>query len=128
MIVLTKGQTAEEIIVTLNEKRTLTSGYYLFVFTNFTTKTVVNKIYNFTEDDSSYPDRFNDFEINTQSLFGTKDVGQWTYHVYEQASSTNTDVTGLTLVEQGVMVLNPAAEFTRDQYNEATTFKQYTGA
>lgn len=127
MLVLTKGQTAQIITVTLNEKRTLTSGYYLFVFTNFTTQRVVNKIYNFTEDDSNYQDRFNEFEINTQALFGSEDVGQWVYKVYEQASSSNTDPDGLTMVEQGVMVLNPAVEFTRDQYNEATTFKQYQG-
>lgn len=127
MIVLTKGQTTEEIIVTLNEKRTLATGYYLFVFTHFTTKNVVNKIYNFTEDDSSYQDRYNQFDFPTQALFGSENVGQWVYKVYEQASSSNTNVTGLTMVEQGVMVLNPATEFERDQYNEPTSIVQYNG-
>jgi len=37
MLLFTFGQT-EEMIVTLNEKRTLSSGYYLFVFKNVTTK------------------------------------------------------------------------------------------
>lgn len=127
MIVLTKGQTTEEIVVTLNEKRTISSGYYLFVFTHFTTRDVVNKIFNFTEDDSSYQNRYNQFDFPTQALFGNKDVGQWVYKVYEQASSSNTNVTGLTMVEQGVMVLNPAAEFERDQYNEPTSIVQYNG-
>lgn len=127
MIVLTKGQTTEEIVVTLNEKRTISSGYYLFVFTHFTTRDVVNKIFNFTEDDSSYQDRYNQFDFPTQALFGNKDAGQWVYKVYEQASSSNTNVTGLTMVEQGVMVLNPAAEFERDQYNEPTSIVQYNG-
>lgn len=127
MIVLTKGQTTEEIIVTLNEKRSISSGYYLFVFTHFTTRDVVNKIFNFTEDDSSYQDRYNQFDFPTQALFGNKDAGQWVYKVYEQASSSNTNVTGLTMVEQGVMVLNPAAEFERDQYNEPTSIVQYNG-
>ena len=127
MIVLTKGQPTQEIIVTLNEKRTLTAGYYLFVFSHFTTRDILNKIYNFTEDDSSYPDRYNQFEIATQTLFGAYAIGQWIYQVYEQTSSSNTDVTGLTMVEQGVMVLNPTAEFEREMYNEATTFKQYNG-
>lgn len=127
MIVLTKGQTTEEIVVTLNEKRTISSGYYLFVFTHFTTRDVVNKIFNFTEDDSSYQDRYNQFDFPTQALFGNKDAGQWVYKVYEQASSSNTNVTGLTMVEQGVMVLNPAAEFERDQYNESTSIVQYNG-
>ena len=127
MIVLTKGQTTEEIIVTLNEKRSISSGYYLFVFTHFTTRDVVNKIFNFTEDDSSYQDRYNQFDFPTQALFGNKDAGQWVYKVYEQASSSNTNVTGLTMVEQGVMVLNPAAEFERDQYNEPASIVQYNG-
>lgn len=127
MIVLTKGQTTEEIVVTLNEKRTISSGYYLFVFTHFTTRDVVNKIFNFTEDDSSYQNRYNQFDFPTQALFGNKDAGQWVYKVYEQASSSNTNVTGLTMVEQGVMVLNPAAEFERDQYNESTSIVQYNG-
>lgn len=127
MLVLTKGQATQEIVVTLNEKRTLTVGYYLFVFTHFTTRDIINKIYNFTQDDSSYQTRFNQFDIATQALFGNSQIGQWVYQVYEQASSSNTNVAGLNMVEQGVMVLNPSAEFTREQYNEPTTMKQYAG-
>lgn len=127
MIVLTKGNTAQRLIVTLNEKRTLSSGYYLFVFTHFTTGDIINKIYNFSEDNSSYQSRYNDFDINTQSLFGSSQVGQWRYDVYEQASSSNTNVTGLTKVESGVMVLNPADEFAYETYEQTTTFKQYAG-
>lgn len=127
MIVLTKGNTAQRLIVTLNEKRTLSSGYYLFVFTHFTTGDVINKIYNFSEDNSSYQSRYNDFDINTQSLFGSSQVGQWKYEVYEQASSSNTDVTGLTMVEKGVMTLKPITEYAPEEYNEPTTIKQYAG-
>lgn len=127
MIVLTKGQTSENLIVTLNEKRTLSVGYYLFVFTHTTTRDVVNKIYNFLDDDSAYPDRFNQFEINTESVFGSSKTGEWRYEVYEQASSSNTDVSGLTQVESGFMKLNPATEFEYDSYNASQTFKQYAG-
>jgi hypothetical protein len=127
MIVLTKGNTSESFVVTLNEKRTLATGYYLFLFTHFTTRNIVAKIYAFAEDDSSYPDRYNSFEINTQSLFGGGPVGQWFYQVYEQESPSNTDPEGLTQVECGVMVLNPQVEFEREQYDINTTFKQYAG-
>ena len=127
MIVLTKDNSSETFVVTLNEKRTLAAGYYLFVFTNFTTKEVINKIYNFTEDDSSYQSRYNEFDMPTQALFGGASEGQWIYQVYEQSSATNTDVAGLNMVEQGVMVLNPATEFERETYNEPTTFTQYGG-
>lgn len=127
MIVLTKGRTAEDIIVTLNEKKTLSSGYYLFVFTNFTTKAVVNKIYSFLEDESDYPERYNSFPLNTSTVFSTAQTGQWSYDVYEQASSSNTDVTGLNKVETGVMVLKPATAFAFEEYSTTTTFKQYAG-
>ena len=116
------------MVVTLNEKRTLTSGYYLFYFTDFTTKQAVTKIYNFTQDDSNYQDRFNQFEINTNVVFASKPTGQWLYKIYEQASSSNTDpALSLTLVEKGIMVLKPATAFSFSKYNEATTFKAYNG-
>ncbi len=127
MINLTKGNATENITVTLNEKRTLITGYYLFVFTHFTTKDVVNKIFNFIEDDSPYQDRYNQFALPVSSLFDAKPIGQWIYRVYEQASSSNTNVAGLNEVEQGVMTLNPVIEFEREQYNEPTTFKSYAG-
>lgn len=127
MIVLTINETSESFVVTLNEKRTLTSGYYLFVFTNITTKAAKTKIYNFTEDNSSYPDRFNQFDINTSVVFSGADTGEWLYNVYEQASSSNTDVTGLTEVERGLLKLNAATEFEFEKYNESTSYKQYTG-
>lgn len=127
MIVLTKGQASQNMIVTLNEKRTLPSGFYLFVFTHFTTREAINIIYSFLADNSAYQDRFNSFSIATEAVFGTKDIGQWVYEVYEQASSTNTDTDGLTKVESGVMVLQPTTEFSRESYNQSTSFKQYAG-
>lgn len=127
MLLLTLGQSAENLVLTLNEKRTLTSGYYLFLFTHVTEKTVVSVIYNFTDDDSAYPDRYNQFEINTSTVFLLKPIGQWKYFVYEQASSTNTNPTGLTEVENGILVLKPAAVFSFETYNSPTTFKAYGG-
>lgn len=128
MLLLTLGETAEEIIVTLNEKRTLDTGYYLFVFTHQTTKAVVNKIYNFTEDESSYQTRFNQFPINTSTVFLNKPTGFWNYSVYEQESSSNTVVTGLTEVESGILKLEPETEFAFEKYDPSTTFKAYGGS
>lgn len=125
MILLTHGQ-IEDITVTLNEKRTLDAGYYLFVFTHILTRNVINKIYNFLDDDSAYPERFNEFELDTV-IFNNEPIGMWTYEVYEQASSSNTNVTGLTQVEKGIMRLLPVTEFAFEKYNEPTTFKAYAG-
>lgn len=127
-MILTLGQTSETIIVTLNEKRTLTTGYYLFLFTHYTTKEIVTKIYNFTEDDSGYPERFNSFEINTSVVFSGRPPGQWKYSIYEQASSSNTDpLLALTEVEKGILTLKPATEFAYIKYNEPSIYTAYNG-
>ena len=126
MLLFTFGQ-IEEMIVTLNEKRTLTAGYYLFIFKNTTTKALVTKIFNFSEDVSSYPNRFNQFPITVSTLFSVQNTGHWTYKVYEQASSSNTNPAGLTEVENGIMQLKPATEFSFIENTGATTFTQYAG-
>lgn len=126
MLKFTFGQT-EEMIVTLNEKRTLTSGYYLFVFDHVTTRNRVTKIFNFSEDESSYTDRYNQFPVVVSTLFSGQPTGHWTYTVYEQSSSTNTSPTGLTEVENGILQLKPATEFAFEENTATTTFKQYGG-
>ena len=126
MLVLTKGQTSEYLYVTLNEKRTLNAGYYVFLFENVTTKTQYTKVYAFAEDESDYTTRYNKFPVNTSVLFSTAQPGEYIYQVYESATNT-TNVSGLTEVECGIMVLNPATEFSYDSYSAATTFKQYAG-
>jgi hypothetical protein len=127
MLSLTLGQTDETLILTLNEKRTLDSGYYLLVFTHQTTKDVVNKIYSFLDDNSSYTDRYNSFQINTNTVFTGQKTGLWRYNIYEQASAVNTDTTGLTEVETGILKLNPATSFAFDEYDQSQTFKVYNG-
>lgn len=127
MLSLTIGQTDEQIVVTLNEKRTLDTGYYLFVFKNLTTGATVNKIYAFGDDESAYPARYNEFSINTATVFSGAQPGQWRYDVYEQASSSNTTTTGLTCVEKGLMKLSPATAFSYEENDQPVTFTQYAG-
>lgn len=127
MILLQHGQTDQEIISTLNEKRTLEAGYYLFVFTHILTRNVVTKIYSFLDDESDFQERYNQFTINTSVVFSGQPRGQWNYDVYEQAGSTNTNTAGLTQVENGIMQLKPETDFAFEEYNEATTFKTYGG-
>ena len=50
MIVLNKQNSDEEIIVTLEESRTINDAYYLFVFTNVTTKDLIKLIYSTNDD------------------------------------------------------------------------------
>lgn len=127
MIVLPATATAEQMILTLTEKKTLTSGYYLFVFTNVTTKEVVNWIVNFTADTSDYPERYNEIEINVATVFANKPAGQWQYRVYEQASAVNTDTTNLRMLERGKMLLQADDTFTFTGYAPETQYKGYGG-
>jgi hypothetical protein len=110
MIVVTKG-IQKDIYVTLNESVTLTNPYFLFVFTNISTKEVLKVIVNSTDDKSNYPERVNQFEIDVD-LFDELPTGQWSYNIYEQLSSSNLNPTGLNLLENGKMLLKDSSEVT----------------
>lgn len=126
MIVYTIGQQSDTL-VTLNESTTIVNPYYLFVFTNVSTKVVYNQIVNSTSDTSEYPDRINIYTFNTVTLFATAQAGQYSYEVYEQESSINTNPSGLNLVECGKMLLNPANNLIQQGYEPTTTYKGYAG-
>ena len=128
MLELTKGQTSEKIIVTLDELKTLNEPYYLFVFTHVTTKDVVKFIISAEDDESNYPERYNQFNLNTETIFGLKPVGEWHYIIYEQASSTNQDPDLTTsLLEYGKMLLYPTSAFAYTKYDNPVTYKAYNG-
>jgi hypothetical protein len=126
MIVYTIGQQSDTI-VTLNESTTIANPYYLFVFTNVSTKVEYKIIVNSASDTSSYPERVNIYTFNTITLFATAQAGQYSYEVYEQSSSSNTNPSGLNLVECGKMLLNPAANLIQQGYEPQTIYKGYAG-
>jgi hypothetical protein len=126
MLLYTIGQ-AKDTCVTLTESTTLTNPYYLFVFTNVATKVVYKVIVNSASDLSPYPERYNLYSIDVSTLFATAQAGQYSYEVYEQASSTNTNITGLNLVECGKMKLLPSTSLTQQGYEPQTTYKGYAG-
>ena len=127
MLQLTQGQTDEKIVVTLTELSTLNDPYFLFVFTHVTTKAVVNIIVSDAQDESDYPERFNQFTIDTNALFNNQLTGEWLYTAYEQSSPTNTETTGLNVLENGKLRLYPSSQFSYTQYNSSTTYKAYNG-
>ena len=126
MLVYTKGQQSDTL-VTLNESTTLTNPYYLFVFTNVSTKVEYKTIVNSTSDTSEYPTRINIYTFNTITLFATAQAGQFSYEIYEQESSTNLNPVGLGLVECGKMLLNPSVNLIQQGYEPTTTYKGYAG-
>jgi hypothetical protein len=126
MLVYTKGAQSDTV-VTLNELKTIASPYYLFVFKHTTLNEIVTQIANSADDTSDYPSRFNLFQFNTITLFQNKTLGQWSYEVYEQTSSTNTDPTGLNKIECGKMLLKNSSSITKIGHEPTTTFKGYAG-
>jgi hypothetical protein len=120
MIQLTKGQT-QNIILTLTEKQTLTNPNYLFIFENRSTNTDVAFVKLNNTDISAYKERYNEFSIVVNSYFNTSLNGQYTYSVYEQASTSNLNPTGLNLLETGIMELEGTTlSFT--EYETTSTF------
>jgi hypothetical protein len=121
MIRLTKGQT-QNIILTLTEKQLLTNPNYLFIFTNRSANTEVKFVKLNATDTSEYKDRYNEFSIVTNTYFSTSLNGQYDYDVYEQASTTNTNPTGLNKIESGIMdLVGTPFEFT--EYSTTDTYK-----
>jgi ABC-type molybdate transport system substrate-binding protein len=125
MIQLVKGIN-KNVVVTLTEFTTLSNAYYLFVFEHVTTKQVISFVLPMSADLSTHQWRYNEFLI-AASHFTSAPVGKYQYNIYEQASSSNTNPSGLTMVEQGKMDLNNAAAFEFTQYSTATNYTQYGG-
>jgi len=121
MIQLTKGQT-QYIYLTLTEKQLLSNPNYLFIFTNRSSNIEVKFVLLNAADVSQYKDRYNKFSIVTNTYFGSSLNGQWTYNVYEQISSSNTNPAGLNLLESGIMMLNQSAT-VYTEYATTDTYK-----
>jgi hypothetical protein len=120
VIRLIKGQT-QNIILTLTEKQLLTSPNYLFIFENRSTNTEIKFVRLNNTDISAYKERYNEFTIVVNSFFNTALNGQYTYTIYEQTSTTNTNPTGLNLLESGIMELEGTTiSFT--EYETTSTF------
>jgi hypothetical protein len=93
MLVINKNAN-NTLVMTLTEKSTLSSPYFLFEFKSDITN---NRVVFLASDLSNYNDRYNKFLITETS--GTVDLtsgtielnptGTWTYRVFEQTSSIN---------------------------------------
>lgn len=114
MILINKGA-SNTVILTLSEKTTITNPYYLFVFTSDEKNTVKKLI---PTDISINKLRYNEFVI-VEPTNVSLTAGTWKYEIYEQASSTNTNTTGLNLVENGrVDVVGSSTDVPQFDYNK----------
>lgn len=115
MLVFKIGE-AKNFIVTLSESKTVAEPIYVFNFRHVTLKDVVTVTYQFTDDLSEYPNRYNEF-VMASTTFTNATKGQYTYEVIEQQTNN--------ILEVGKMLLQPANEITHNGYNEATQRKGY---
>lgn len=124
MLHLTKGQT-DNIVVTLTEKATLTNPNWLFIFESRLTNETISFVILGSADLSAYKERFNSFNLVVNTYFANKTSGEYTYSIYEQASSSNTNPALATgLVEVGQMNLKDATDFSFTSYTNTTnTYK-----
>jgi hypothetical protein len=121
MIHLTKGQT-NSIVLTLTENQLLTNPNYLFVFTNRSSNLQVKFVQLNAADVSLYKDRYNEFNIVTNTYFGSSLNGQYVYSIYEQTSTSNTNPAGLNLLETGILELDGTG-ISYTQYSTTDTYK-----
>lgn len=122
MLVINKN-TNNTLIVTLQEKVTLSNPYYLFVFTNDATDISVVFLQSNT---STQKERYDQFLITERStslnassgIIEFLPLGSWTYEIYEQSSSSN-----LNPVNAGALLETGKAKVVGT--NE--TYSTYTG-
>jgi hypothetical protein len=120
MINLTKTAT-QNIYLTLTEKQLLTAPNYLFRFINRSSNEEVKFVLLNATDTSLFKDRYNKFSITTDTYFSSSVNGMYVYEVYEQAG-TGTNITGLNMVESGIMMLDSTSNvFTN--YTTTDTYK-----
>lgn len=124
MLLLSKSSTTDNVVVTLDEARTIETGWFHFVFTNITTNEQLVVTKSFDDDLSAYKSRYNQFVFNTQALFEQLPAGQYTYDVYESESEEYE--TGLNLLETGRALIEPSAAATT--FTGPQTRTQYAGA
>lgn len=132
-MILLNQNTTNNVYLTLSESVTLTGSpvYFLFNFTNETTKDEVNFIANNV---SSNIVRYDKFEITltastapnidyTNGVISLDPYGKWNYKVYEQLSSTNLNVENANgIIEYGIVKVN-----ADNTINTDAIIQEYTG-
>jgi hypothetical protein len=120
MINLTKA-TTQNIYLTLTEMQLLTAPNYLFRFINRSSNEEVKFVMLNVTDTSLFKDRYNKFSIVTDTYFSSSVNGMYVYEVYEEAG-TGTNITGLNMLESGIMMLNSTSTIFTN-YTTTDTYK-----
>ena len=111
----------EPVFLTLSEMASLPDPVFLFVFTRRVPGDEFAVILTPTES----TERYDRFDIDVSEVFADRDLGQWSYRVYEQESedNTNPENAGAEL-ERGMVHLIAETSFAFLQRDTTTTFIQ----
>lgn len=88
MIIINKGATTQ-LIMTLTENITLSNPFFLF---EFRSDVSMSKVFFILPNVSLHTDRYDEFTFIEGTTATLNPTGQWSYRVFEQASSTNLNV------------------------------------
>lgn len=122
MLTLQKG-ISQQIIFTGTELAVLTNPYFLFVCINNNTENIVK----FVATNTSTTKRFDKSSITVNTYFTDEDAGLWSYQIFEQASSSNTNQTNLSMVEEGYLQLDDVAGAADAAFDsQDNTFKTFS--
>lgn len=130
MWIIQKG-TTDYVYATCREKNLLVNPYYVVKFVNDLGNNVK---YCILTDVSSYPIRTQKFEIVETSTptaltnqVSLNYKGKWEYFIYESSVNNSIDITGLTLVEQGKLVVTDTETIRKEYTSQQTERVQYVG-
>lgn len=130
MWIIPKGIT-KFVYATCREKNLLVNPYYVVKFINDLGNNVQ---YCILTDVSAYPIRTQKFEIietdNPTALtnqVSLKYKGKWQFYIYESAVNNSIDVTNLTLVDEGKLVVTDTEEIRKEYTSQQTERVQYVG-
>lgn len=110
------------VFLTLSELTTIAQPFYLFVFERRVASDAPVAV---VLQPTLSNERFDQFEIDSATLFAGQDPGQWTYKVYEQDGGQNLDpLSSGAMIESGTMDLHPLSPFKYAQPVNKTSFIQ----
>lgn len=112
--------TPSEIILTLQEKVTISNPYYWFVFTHRGTNQVASFLLSSEDDETEAIERYNQFTILPNVRFVDIPDGEFVYTIYQVTSpiTINEDV----LLETGIARVYTTDNFEYTQYETNNTF------
>ena len=128
-MILLQQNTVNDVVLTLRELTTISSPFYLFVFTSDDTN--ISKIFTGV-DISTNVNTYNEFNIELTS--GVEDLsnsvinlpykGYYTYNIYSMVTEWNLDINNVTeLVESGKVYVNDTIKPVKTTYTGGNNTK-----